>query len=140
MIQMDFPKKLNEFITEQNYGIKNIIGLAQKGDSLSVLLLPGGPQRIFHDGSRDKTYTVQFITKISDVNENVNAHELSLNIMTDLISKLEVLEDLPSENDSYEFVDIEIATLPSFMSMDEMGNIFYTFTINANLYIKKGVV
>ena len=131
MNNLDFHKSLNDFINEQGYNIRSKIGLNQKDGSLSVLLLSGGSETKYMDGSKDKVQPIQIICKIAE-----GRHDLAIILMNDLSIKLEELQDLPSSNDSYEFNELEITSQPSFLAEDDKGNVLYSFTLNADLYIK----
>lgn len=129
----DFFERLNEYINSQSYSIKSRIGIAQIDDSLSLIVLPGGDDITYQDGSKDKEYSIQIIYK-------GKSHKDAIQILNDLSIKMENLTYLPSSNDSYEFLEIEVTALPSFIAEDEKEYLLYGLTISANLYIKKDVI
>ena len=61
------------------------------------------------------------------------------NALTYIYQTLENLEDLPSENGSYDFQKVTTTSLPSLLEQDEQGYFIYVLSIQAKITIYKGV-
>lgn len=133
MIDLDFLVQLNQFINAQGLYAKSYIGLLREEESLSVMAMPGGAEIVYMDDSRNKAYQVQ-------INAKSKRHDNCIMALNHLFSELERLTDLPSGNLSYDFHDINITSLPSFIHQDEQGYFIYSLSISANLNIYKGVI
>lgn len=132
-MELDFMDRLNEKINSMNLFASSRIGLLGADESISIMVMPGGEETAFFDGTRDKTYNVQ-------VNAKSKNQLNCFNALTKIYQTLENLDDLPSENGSYEFQGITTQSLPSLLEQDEQGYWVYILSISAQITIYKGVV
>lgn len=132
-MELDFMLQLNKKINSLGLFAQSSIGMLDAADSVSIMNMPGGSEVEYMDGSRDKDYQVQVNAKSKDQLQCINA-------LTIAYQSLERLEDLPSENESYEFNKIETKSLPSIVAEDEQGFFVYALSISAKITIYRGVV
>ncbi|MGE8004043.1 phage tail terminator protein [Lysinibacillus sp. NPDC093216] len=134
MKELDFLVQLNRYINKQNFFAKSVIGVLGKEESLSIMAMPGGAEKVFFDGTRDKDYQVQ-------INAKSRKQDDCINTLSTLFQKLESLTELPSDNNSYDFQQIVVTSLPSLVMIEESGGYFiYELSISATITIHKGVV
>lgn len=124
--------KLNQKINSMNLYARSTIGLLGPNESLSIMAMPGGVETVFFDGTRDKDYQVQ-------VNAKSKNQMNCFNALTQIYQTLENLEELPSDNGSYEFESINTQSLPSLLEQDEQGFFVYVLSLSAKITIYKGV-
>lgn len=132
MKELDFLLKLNQFINSQKPFARSEIGALKATDSISVMAMPGGAEKVYFDGTRDKDYQVQ-------INAKSKRQDYCINELNKLSQILERLEDLPSGNGSYDFESITVTSLPSFLVHDESGYFIYEVSISAKITIHEGV-
>lgn len=125
-------QQLNRQINSMNLFAKSIVGVLDDEESISIMAMPGGSETVYFDGARDKNYNVQVNAKSRNQKECLGA-------LTKIYQKLENLEDLPSDNGSYDFQNINTNSLPSFLFQDEQGYFVYEMSIVAKITIYKGV-
>ncbi|HSH24144.1 MAG TPA: minor capsid protein [Massilibacterium sp.] len=131
-MKLDFMNQLNKKINNLNLYAHCSIGLLDEGESLSIMAMPGGEETVFYDGVRDKDYQVQ-------INAKSKNQENCFDSLTTIYQELENLEELSSQNGSYDFQKITIPSLPSLVTMDEDGFFIYALNISAKITIYKGV-
>lgn len=131
-IKLDFMDRLNDKINSLGLYAKSTIGLLGEDESLSIMAMPGGPETIYFDGTRDKDYQIQ-------VNAKSKNQLHCFDALTTIYQTLENLEELPSQNNSYEFNKIETKSLPSILGQDEQGYFIYVLSISAKITIYQGV-
>src|SRR5690606_38534951 len=129
-MELDFMDQLNNKINDMNLFASSRIGLLGADESISIMVMPGGEETAFFDGTRDKSYNVQ-------VNAKSKNHLNCFNALTKIYQTLENLDDLPSENGSYEFQRITTQSLPSLLEQDEQGYWVYILSISAQITIYK---
>lgn len=132
-MELDFMDQLNKKINSMNLFASSRIGLLDADESISIMAMPGGAETVYFDGTRDKSYNVQ-------VNAKSKNQLNCFNALTKIYQTLENLEDLPSENGSYDFQRITTQSLPSLLERDEQGYWVYILSISAQITIYKGVV
>lgn len=138
-MNLDFLLKLNQYINAQklagstNKALTSVIGLLGADETMSIMAMPGGAQKVYMDGSRDKAYQVQ-------INVKSKHQDVAMNTLNIIAKKLENLTALPSSNDSYDFQQINITSNPSFLQQDEKGFFIWVLSISAEITIEKGVV
>lgn len=132
-MELDFMDQLNKKINSMNLFANSRIGLLGADESISIMVMPGGAETVYFDGTRDKSYNIQ-------VNAKSKNQLNCFNALTKIYQTLENLDDLPSENGSYEFQGITTQSLPSLLEQDEQGYWVYVLSINAQITIYKGVV
>lgn len=133
MKELDFLFQLNNKINSLDLFAPCYIGLLDEGESISVMAMPGGDEVVYFDGIRDKNYQVQINAKSKNQLNCINA-------LTHIYRTLENLDDLPSENGSYEFQKITTQSLPSLLEQDEQGFFIYVMSISARITIYEGVM
>jgi len=131
-MELDFLTKLNQKINSLGLYAKSTIGLLGPDESLSIMVMPGGAETVYMDGTRDKDYQVQINAKSKN---QMNCYDA----LTTIYQTLENLEELPSGNGSYEFNGIETKSLPSLLEQDEQGYFIYVLSISAKITIYQGV-
>jgi hypothetical protein len=131
-MELDFMDQLNKKINSMNLFASSRIGLLGADESISIMAMPGGEETAFFDGTRDKSYNVQ-------VNAKSKNQLNCFNALTKIYQTLENLDDLPSENGSYDFQGITTQSLPSLLERDEQGYWVYVLSISAKITIYKGV-
>lgn len=138
-MELDFLLKLNQHINAQrlassvaNKPLTSVIGLLGADESMSIMAMPGGAQKVYFDGTRDKAYQAQ-------INIKSKRQDIAMNALNVISKKFENLMSLPSSNGSYEFQQITITSNPSFLQQDEKGFFVWVLSISAELTIEKGV-
>jgi len=124
--------RLNDKINSLDLFARCTVGLLGAGESLSIMAMPGGEETIYFDGVRDKDYQVQVNAKSRNQLDCFNA-------LTTIYQTLENLDDLPSDNGSYDFQRITTQSLPSLVMQDEDGYFIYQLSISAKITIYEGV-
>jgi hypothetical protein len=127
-----FPAAIEQKINSLNLFATSTIGLLGPNESLSIMAMPGGNETVFLDGTRDKDFNVQ-------INAKSRSQMNCFNALTTIYQTLENLDDLPSENGSYEFQRIITTSPPSILMQDEQGFFVYVLSIQAKITVYKGV-
>ena len=131
-MELDFLDRLKDKINSFGLYAHCTIGLLDEGESLSIMAMPGGEETVYYDGERDKDYQIQVNAKSIDQNNCFDA-------LTKIYQILENLEDLPSQNGSYDFQKIETRSLPNLVTQDEQGFFVWALNISASITIYQGV-
>lgn len=132
-MELDFLVQLNRYINAQGLFAKSVLGVLGTSESVSVMAMPGGKEIVFFDGTRDKDYQVQINTKSKNQTNCINT-------LNTIFSKLENLTELPSANDTYDFQQIAVTSLPSLVMIDEQGFFVWQLSISATITIYQGVI
>src|SRR5690625_556200 len=114
-------ERLNSYINTMDLFARSRIGLLGTDDSISVMAMPGGEERVYFDGIRDKNYQIQVSAKSKNQNNCYSS-------LTDIYQELERLDDLESNNGSFDFQHIETASLPNLIGQDDDG--FFIWGVN----------
>lgn len=125
---MDFIERLNESVnTLGDLPIKCKLGYLKPTESLVLYPLAGGKvEQEFYDGVKDQALNYEFAMKLKD--------QEAINKTLWLIqSCLEELEELESNDGSFEFRKIEITNKPYINDEDEQG--YYIFLIDVTASI-----
>lgn len=130
--RLDFIDRLNEYINSMSLYARSKIGIVGEGEGISINMMPGGEEIIFMDGERDKSQNMQIVAKGRN-------HQQCIDTLNKIYRRLENLNNLSSNNDSYSFKSISTTSYPSLILHDESGNFIYEITINTNITIYKGV-
>lgn len=133
VMELDFLEKLNQKINSLNLYARSTVGLLGPSESLSIMAMPGGEETVFFDGTRDKNYNVQ-------VNAKSQNQLNCFNALTKIYQTLENLEDLPSDNGSYDFQGVVAQSLPSLLQQDEQGYFIFVLSISIKITIYEGVL
>jgi len=132
-LQLDMIPRIKDEINTLGLPIVCHIGLLRPGESMAIVQSPGGNETTYMDGTRTKAFNVE-------VNIQTTSHQTAYDLLTQISSHLENLDDLPSKNDSYEFEEIQTLSSPSIVGQGEDGSFIYTMTIKSQIFIKKGVI
>jgi len=125
---MDFIERLNDSVNSiEDLPIKCKLGYLKPTESLVLYPLVGGKvEQEFYDGVKDQALNYEFAMKSKD--------QEAINITLWLIQNfLEELEELKSNDGSFEFRKIEIANKPYINDEDEQG--YYIFLIDVTASI-----
>ncbi|HEL2155417.1 TPA: minor capsid protein [Streptococcus suis] len=125
---MDFLNQLKKHINENlNLPFQMKIGYLDDQESLVVYTLPGSSvKRVYYDGTRELTLSIEIAIKSKQ-------GQLAEESLWQIASLLEVLEDLPSANGSFELEDIEVTSRPFMNEVHEQG--WLVFLLNAKVNI-----
>ncbi|MDW8705742.1 minor capsid protein [Streptococcus suis] len=125
---MDFLHQLKNHINENlNLPFQMKIGYLDDQESLVVYTLPGSSvKRVYYDGTRELTLNIEIAIKSKQ-------GQLAEESLWQIASLLEVLEDLPSANRSFELEDIEVTSRPFMNEVHEQG--WLVFLLNAKVNI-----
>lgn len=124
---LDFDRMLLREIRKLSLPTGVSVGNLDISESLAVDALPGGMTiRGYYDGVADKQlpYEVRFKTK---------DQESAVETLTSIAQHLEGLNVLKSDNGSFDFNQIVIASAPFILDKDERG--YWTYIININAEI-----
>lgn len=126
----DFQVVLCNYVNTLNLGLKARIDYFNEKDDLVINLISGGRvEQLFMDGSQEISLPYEIAVKSKD-NQRANAIIWTIH---SYLSQFRI--QLPSLNNSYQFLEMEIAK-PSINGQDEQGFFIYTLTITAKLEIK----
>lgn len=126
----DFQIVLCNYVNTLNLGLKARIDYFNEKDDLVINLISGGRvEQLFMDGSQEISLPYEIAVKSKD-NQRANAIIWTIH---SYLSQFGI--QLPSLNNSYQFLEMEIAK-PSINGQDEQGFFIYTLTITAKLEIK----
>src|SRR5699024_8166720 len=105
---------------------KSRIGLLSEGDSISVMAMPGGEETVYFDGIRDKNYQIQVSAKSKNQNNCFDA-------LTTVYQNLERLDELNSNNGSFDYQSTRTASLPNLIGQDDSG--YFVWGVNLSCKI-----
>jgi len=126
----DFQIVLCNYVNTLNLGLKARIDYFNEKDDLVINLISGGKvDQLFMDGSQEISLPYEIAVKSKD-NQRANAIIWTIH---SYLSQFGI--QLPSQNNSYHFLEMEIAK-PSIKGQDEQGFFIYTLTLTAKLEIK----
>ena len=126
----DFQIVLCNYVNTLNLGLKARIDYFNEKDDLVINLISGGRvEQLFMDGSQEISLPYEIAVKSKD-NQRANAIIWTIH---SYLSQFGI--QLPSLNNSYQFLEMEIAK-PSINGQDEQGFFIYTLTLTAKLEIK----
>lgn len=126
----DFQVVLCNYVNTLNLGLKARIDYFNERDDLVINLISGGRvEQLFMDGSQEISLPYEIAVKSKD-NQRANAIIWTIH---SYLSQFNI--QLPSLNNSYQFLEMEIAK-PSINGQDEQGFFIYTLTLTAKLEIK----
>lgn len=126
----DFQIVLCNYVNTLNLGLKARIDYFNEKDDLVINLISGGRvEQLFMDGSQEISLPYEIAVKSKD-NQRANAIIWTIH---SYLSQFGI--QLPSLNDSYQFLEMEVAK-PSINGQDEQGFFIYTLTLTAKLEIK----
>lgn len=109
---------------------KTSIGVLHQVNSLNIKPLAGGKELSYYDGSREKQLNVQ----IESSNENMEECYKEISV---LMQELDNVENIKSDNGSYEFRGIEITGYPFIVTTNEKRTIM-GITLKIKIYVYGG--
>lgn len=119
-------ERLNSHINTLNLFARSRIGLLGASESISVMAMPGGEEEVYFDGIRDKNYQIQVSAKSKNQNDCFTA-------LTTVYQNLERLEELNSNNGSFDYQSTRTASLPNLIGQDDDG--FFIWGVNLSCKI-----
>lgn len=119
-------ERLNDHINTLNLFARSRIGLLGESDSISVMAMPGGEETVFFDGIRDKNYQIQVSAKSKNQNNCFDA-------LTTVYQNLERLDELNSNNGSFDYQSTKTASLPNLIGQDDSG--YFVWGVNLSCKI-----
>lgn len=126
----DFQIVLCNYVNTLSLGLKARIDYFNEKDDLVINLISGGRvEQLYMDGSQEISLPYEIAVKSKD-NQRANAIIWTIH---SYLSQFGI--QLPSLNNSYQFLEMEIAK-PSVSGQDEQGFFIYTLTLTAKLEIK----
>ena len=126
----DFQVVLCNYVNTLNLGLKARIDYFNEKDDLVINLISGGRvEQLYMDNSQEISLPYEIAVK-SKGNQRANAIIWTIH---SYLSQFGI--QLPSLNNSYQFLEMEIAK-PSVSGQDEQGFFIYTLTLTAKLEIK----
>nr|DAX45939.1 MAG TPA: Minor capsid protein [Caudoviricetes sp.] len=126
----DFQIVLCNYVNTLDLGLNARIDYFNEKDDLVINLISGGRvEQLFMDGSQEISLPYEIAVKSKD-NQRANAIIWTIH---SYLSQFGI--QLPSQNNSYQFLEMEIAK-PSINGQDEQGFFIYTLNITAKLEIK----
>lgn len=132
-MSLDILHRIKDKVNSLNSYTTATVGMLDADESISILAMPGGAEKEYMDGVRDKDYQMQ-------INAKSQSQAHCFNSLTEIYQALENLYDLPSNNGSYDFNKIETKSLPSIVSFDEQGFYIFALSISAKITIYEGNV
>ncbi|MED1602602.1 minor capsid protein [Alkalihalophilus marmarensis] len=125
----DFLERLLiDTLNGRGYFAPVVSAVLRNGNSIAVMVTPSNNYRHYYDGSFEQSFTFQIMTKHED-------ELLAYQTLLAISSFLTTIPDIPSENDSYEFNQLNITTSPNVIGQDEKYFI-YGAQFSAELYFK----
>lgn len=126
---MDFGERLKEAIAGLNQPIPTILGTLTEQESAALTSMPGGQViRAYMDGEKDKRLNYQYAIKCQAGRSSVANTQLWT-----VTNYLEGLDELTSEDGSFQFDTINITSQPAQSNADEAGFYYWTVDFSADL-------
>lgn len=124
---IDLKKQICNFVNSLDGLFHCKFGALAEKDSMAINEIAGGKTTAtYMDGAKDKKLNYEISCKSQDIKKI----EQSLNKIALAIDNL---EELPSEDLSYEFSDIVATSMPFPSSKDEKGYFIYRLVLQASI-------
>ncbi|BDD37938.1 minor capsid protein [Streptococcus ruminantium] len=125
---MDFLNQLKNHINENlNLPFQMKIGYLDDQESLVVYTLPGSSvKRAYYDGTKELTLNIEIAVKSKQ-------GQLAEETLWKIAGLLEMLEDLPSADGSFNLEDIEVISRPFMNEVHEQGWLVFLLDAKANI-------
>lgn len=128
---LDYEDRLMDYLDTLRLQFRVMADSNSADESISVVSMPGSLTiRQYQDGAKDKRFTHFIRIKAKDTNRNIAEDTLQL-----IASALSDVEELPSQNDSYEFNVINITNEPYLFQVGTDGFIYFQMSIQTELTI-----
>lgn len=131
--ELDFIWRLNDYLNTLDLFAWSDVGGLDSQESLSLLAQPGGNEKVYMNGVRDKDYQMQINAKSKNQFNCVES-------LSKIAKKLENLQEnmIKSDNGTFDFESIKILSPLSIVGQDEQGFFIYALSISAKITIYKG--
>lgn len=125
---MDFMERLKDNINSlPDLPMKLTLGYLTAKDSLVLYALPGGQViREYYDGVKDQTLNYEVGIKTKD-QQKANA------TLWQIQTHLEQIEELISNDSSFQFQKLRVSNKPFLSDQDEQGFFIYLLDVQADL-------
>lgn len=130
---IDFQDRLADLLDEEIISLSLDIPLFNDNngtdESLALYSLPGGTViKAYMDGTKEKQLNYEIQGKSKD-------RDKIFNIISIISSILESIEDVPSNNNYYEFQEIAVSSEPYFNDSETDGYLYFRTTFQVKLTI-----
>lgn len=130
---MDFEDRLLDTIKIFNVGFPIYTDVNSSQSSISVVMLPGSRTvQEYFDGKKDKEYLYEMQIKASTSERNEATSALA-----EIGAKLDDVDAINSNNNSYEFNDVQVTNEIYYSDVTDDGWIYFRLQIKAFLTIEK---
>lgn len=130
IMTIDFLERLVELLNDQGYYSIVTSPILKDGNSIAVMTMPTSEYQLYMDSSYRQGYAFQVSTKHQD-------QLTGYNTLLSITNLLQYIDDIPSNNNSYEFEGVRITTSPNVVAQDEKYY-YHAAQFSADLYIKGG--
>ncbi len=128
---LDYEERLLDYLDTLGLSFRVLADANSETESISLVQMPGGRViREYQDGIKDKRLT--YFIQIKAIENRRQAAVAALQIIA---TKLDDLDELPSQNESYEFGDIVITNEPYYFQAGEDGFIYFRMSFQSELTI-----
>lgn len=128
---MDFTDRVIAHLNGLSLPFRTFAYANATGESIAVSSMPGGRTiQEYYDGIKDKRFTYFVQVKV-----NADKTQQAEQVLQRIASELDDLEDLPSLNSSYDFIDIIITNEPYHFQRTDAGDIYFRMSFQAELTI-----
>ena len=136
MKQLDFLDRLRDTLNQVTLppdvqGFE--LGMLRDDPSIAIIPQPSGEEQIYFGGKRNKVYNIGILMKH-------HYDGVCNDTLTNVYQYLERLRDLPSLNESYEFVMLRTTNLPNKVGHDDFKNQVWSVDFAITITIYKGVL
>ena len=127
----DFTYQLVDFLKSLNLSIPVKIGFFEEQDTLALAPMQGGSViQNYYNGIETQRLPYEIGIKVF---EN---QQLALDTLTLIADELTKVSNIPSQNESYEFLNIQISSKPFLRDQDVEGFFFYRLEFVVELNVK----
>lgn len=128
--ELDFIWRLNDYINTLDLFAWSDVGMLSETESMSLMAMPGGEEKLFMDGTREKNYQMQ-------VNAKSKNQLHCIESLSKAATALEGLKanEIKSDNGTFDFDSNKITSLLSLVGQDEQGYFIYAFSLSAKITI-----
>lgn len=128
----DFIYQLVDFLKSLKLSMPVKIGLFEEEDTIALAPMQGGlVTQNYYNGIQNQRLPYEIGIKVF---EN---QQLAIDTLTLIAEELTKVSNIPSQNESYEFLNIQISSKPFFRGQDVDGFFFYRLEIEADLNVKQ---
>lgn len=133
-MELDFMSNLRDEVNTLGLSLICKLGELEPNESLVVYMLPGGRTTGGgYDGTIEKRFNLEFAVKTKSLLEGYQ-------LLNKVGRHLELLSNLPSKNDSYEFMGIVVASEPNEVGDGVTDYKIHTMSVQADIELYEGVL